>query len=167
MPLTNDERARLIAQYAAGPTRLRAALDSVPEEARHWRPAPGAWSAHQIIFHCGDSETTSATRIRLLLAARDPVITGYDQDAWAERLDYHGHPLEPALAAVDAARANTVALLRRLPPESWSREGRHSESGRYGAEDWLRIYAAHLDDHARQIAGNLAAWQARERPAPV
>ena len=31
--------------------------------------------------------------------------------------------------------------------------------GRYGAEDWLRIYAAHLEDHAAQIDANVAAWK--------
>jgi hypothetical protein len=42
----------------------------------------------------------------------------------------------------------------------WAKAGRHTESGPYGAEDWLRIYAAHLDGHARQIERNLDAWAA-------
>ena len=33
----------------------------------------------------------------------------------------------------------------------WSRAGTHSESGRYTAEDWLRIYADHAHNHAAQI----------------
>ena len=43
----------------------------------------------------------------------------------------------------------------------WTKAGRHTESGPYTAEDWLRIYAAHLEGHARQIERNLAAWKAR------
>ena len=58
-------------------------------------------------------------------------------------------------------RANTAAVIRRLPDSAWEREGRHTESGRYTAEDWLKIYAAHLEDHSRQIESNLAAWQTR------
>jgi hypothetical protein len=38
--------------------------------------------------------------------------------------------------------------------------GRHSESGRYSAEDWLTIYAEHLEGHALQIESNVAAWRA-------
>ena len=75
--------------------------------------------------------------------------------------DYHNHPLEPALALVAAIRANTSALIRRLPEEAWAREGRHTESGCYTAEDWLRIYAEHLEGHACQIEDNLAAWGAK------
>src|SRR5574337_788854 len=78
--------------------------------------------------------------------------------------DYHSHPLDAALAVVEAVRVNTTALIRRLPDEAWKREGRHTESGRYTAENWLKIYAAHLEDHSRQIEKNLAAWEARRVP---
>lgn len=162
MGMTRGEREELIEQYAEGPARLRAALAEVPAAALQWRPAPDEWSAHEIIVHCGDSETASASRIRQLIADPEPLIVGYDQDAWALALDYHAHPLEPALAAVDAARANTVALLRHMPDAIWERHGRHSEAGAYSAEDWLRIYAAHLHEHCAQLAGNVAAWRERE-----
>jgi len=166
MPFTASERERLIQQYADGPARLTAALATVPAAARTWRPAPGQWSAHEIVCHCADSETNAAARIRYVVGEKDAVLIGYDQEAWAVTFDYHRHPLEPALALVEAIRANTAALIRRLPAEVWNREGRHTESGRYTAEDWLAIYAAHLDDHARQIEANLAAWLAAgPRPA--
>ena len=158
MALSRSERDTLIAQYAAGPARLRAALATVPTEAMKWRPAPGEWSAHEIVCHCADSETNSYARIRLLLTEADPVIQGYDQDRWAKTLDYHSHPLEPALATVDGVRANTAALIRRLPDEAWTRAGRHTESGRYTAEEWLKIYADHLEGHARQIEKNVELW---------
>jgi hypothetical protein len=47
-----------------------------------------------------------------------------------------------------------------MPEDAWQRVGRHSESGRYGAEDWLTIYAEHLEVHAAQIEANVAAWRA-------
>ncbi len=159
--LTKVERAASIEQYAVGADRLRAALDLIPGEARQWRPAPGEWSAHEIIVHCADSETNSAARIRYLLTADDALIVGYDEAQWAITLDYHALPLEPALATIAAVRANTVPLLLRLPEMAWARAGRHSDSGRYSVEDWLRIYAEHLELHVEQLKKNLAAWQAR------
>jgi DinB family protein len=157
--MTAAERTALIDQYAAGPARLRAALATVPPEAMQWRPAPGEWSAHEVVVHCADSESNSYCRVRFLLAEPDPVIAGYDQERWARDFDYHALPLAPALATVDAVRGNTVPLLRRLPDAAWDRVGRHTESGRYGMLDWLRIYADHLEGHARQIEGNVAAWR--------
>jgi len=159
MALSQAEREALIRRYANGPARLKAALATVPAEALQWRPKPGEWSAHEVVVHCADSETNAAGRIRWLAAEADPVIQGYDEAEWARRFDYHQLPLEPALALVEAVRANTAALLHRMPEDAWARVGRHTESGRYGAEDWLTIYAEHLEVHAAQIEANVAAWR--------
>ena len=159
MPLTPAERAALIDNYAAGPARLRAALARVPAEARQWRPAPGKWSVHEIVVHCADSETNAHMRIRYLMGSAPAHIHGYDQDAWAATFDYHSHPLELALATVDAVRANTVPLLRRMPDAAWAAAGTHSElASPYTAEVWLKGYSEHLDIHVRGIERNLAAW---------
>jgi hypothetical protein len=159
--MTQEERADMIERYAQGPARLRAVFEKVPAEARQWRPGPGQWSAHEVVCHCADAEANAAMRIRYLLAEAEPLIVGYDQRRWVERLDYHAQPAEPALAVVEVMRASTTALLRRLPPEAWAREGRHTESGRYAADDWLRIYAVHVEGHAGQIERALAAWRTR------
>jgi hypothetical protein len=159
MAIGSGDRADRIAQYARGPARLRTALAQVPDAAVRWRPAPGKWSAHEVVCHSADAEVNGAARLRYLLAEKEPLLQAYDQDTWARTFDYHAHPLEPALATVEAVRANTVALLTRLPEEMWSREGRHSQSGRYTVSDWLRIYSDHLENHARQIERNLEAWQ--------
>ena len=112
-------------------------------------------------MHCADSESNAHGRIRYLLAEERPVIQGYDQDRWATTLDYHSLPIAPALATVTAVRANTAALLRRLTDADWARVGTHTEMGRFGAEDWLQLYAVHLEIHARQLERNLAAWSKR------
>lgn len=164
MPLTSSERDDLIHRYVSGPGRLRAAFERVPEGARKWRPGPEKWSAHEVVCHAADSETIAAARIRFLLSEKDPVIQGYDQAQWARDFDYHRLSSGPALAAVEAVRANTAPLLRLLSDREWQRSGKHSESGGYSAEDWLRIYADHLEKHSRQIERNLEAWAAAGRP---
>ncbi len=161
MTMTAQEREALVAQYAKGPQRIQEALARVPKEALQWRPAPGKWSVHEVIVHCADSETNAALRIRYLLAEKDPLIVGYDQDAWARVFDYHSQPLEESLAVTAAARSRTVPLLHAMREPQWTKQGRHTESGPYTPEDWLRVYAAHLEGHARQIERNLEAWKAR------
>lgn len=162
MTLSRSEREALIDRYARGPTLLKAALAKIPKEAMQWRPGPGKWSAHEVIVHCADSETNAHGRIRYLVAEeKPPVIQGYDQARWADVLDYHSLPWEPALMTVEAVRANTTALLRRLTDAQWASMGTHSESGSYGAIDWLKTYAEHLEKHARQLERNLAAWGTR------
>ena len=160
MALDVRERDSLIRCYANGPALLRRSFAKVPAPALKWRPAPGEWSAHEVVCHCADSETNSYARIRFVVVEPSPVIQGYDQELWARALDYHSHPVAPAMATVEAVRANTAALIRRLPDDAWARTATHTESGAYGAEQWLQIYAEHLEIHARQIDANVAAWRA-------
>src|SRR5262249_53372540 len=156
---------KLIVRYAEGPAKLKAALAKAPADGRRWRPGAGKWSVNEIVCHCADAEINAAGRIRYLLAENRPTIVGYDQDEWAHALGYQDHPVELALAAVDAARAHTTALLRKLPDEAWAREGTHTERGRYTAEEWLKLYAEHLESHAAQIDRTVAAWRAAQASA--
>lgn len=162
MANANPQREAFILRYEQGPAKVRAALAKVPPEAMRWNPAPGKWSVHEIVCHCADSEMNAASRIRYVLCEEKPLIVGYDQDRWAEGLDYRAHSLETALAVMDAVRANTTPLLRRLPESAWARKATHTESGEYSAQRWLEIYAKHLEDHAAQIERNLAAWNVRK-----
>lgn len=161
MALTPPERKVLIDRYANGFSKLSAALAQVPKAALQWRPGPNKWSAHEVIVHCADSESYAHVRLRILLGSQPPAIQGYDQARWAQVLDYHTLPIEVALKTVEAVRANTVPLLRRMTDADWAIVGTHSEVGRYGTEDWLHTYSEHLEKHSGQIARNLAAWNSR------
>lgn len=157
--MTVQERAERLDRYREGAAKLRAAWEAVPDAARHFRPAAGKWTAHEVVCHCADSETNGAARIRYLITESQPLVLGYDQDRWATELDYTSHPAEPALAVVEAVRANTIAMLERMPESIWDRAGRHTDSGDYSAEQWLRIYSEHLEIHVRQIERNVEAFR--------
>jgi len=161
MSYSHSEREAFIRRYEDGPRKLRAALAKVPPEAMKWRPAENKWSAHEVAIHCADSETNAAARIRFLATEHGPMIQGYDEADWARKLDYHSASVERAFATVEAVRASTAELLRRLPDAVWSTEGRHTQSGRFTGDDWLRIYAEHLEKHTRQIERVLEAWRNR------
>jgi hypothetical protein len=149
--MTPDERRELIKQYAAGYSEVASALDGFPAKDLSSHPLPNKWSAKEIVHHLADSESASALRLRRLLTEDKPLIQGYDQDEYAKRLKYNEREMTPALDAFRAARETTVQLLQLMSDSDWQRDGEHSESGRYSAEDWLRIYAAHAHNHAAQI----------------
>lgn len=161
MRVNAEERAAAIDRYRSGPAALRASWAASPAESRQWRPKPGAWSIHEIVVHCADSEANAYTRIRMVMAEPNPVITGYDQDAWAARFDYHRRPIESAFAVIESIHAHTGELLPTFTDADWARAGTHSERGAYTAEDWLRDYSEHLFEHVRQIEENIAAWTTR------
>jgi DinB superfamily len=142
------ERDALIAQYRKGTAAVDAALDAITEDELDRQASPDEWSARMVCHHLADSEANASIRLRHLIADDEPVIQGYSEESWAERLAYD-RPIEASLAVFRAVRASTSELLDRIP--DWARAGTHTESGRYSIEDWLRIYAAHAHDHADQI----------------
>jgi hypothetical protein len=149
--MTREERQALVEQYKAGYEEVARSLEGFPEESLSAHPLPGKWSAREIVQHLADSEMNSAIRLRKLLTEESPQIQGYDQEDYARRLRYNERDIAPALDALRGARATTGQLLDSMTADDWSREGTHTESGRYTAEDWLRIYADHAHNHAAQI----------------
>ena len=149
--MTSDQRRSLIARYAEGVAAVEQALQGFPEADLIAHPIPGKWSAAEIVHHLADSETTSALRLRKLLVEDHAVIYGYDEAAYARLLHYNDRPIAPSLEAFRAARVTTSQLLERMTDADWARTGWHTESGPYGAEHWLEIYAQHAHGHADQI----------------
>jgi DinB family protein len=149
--MTPVERSGLIEKYAAGYDQVVAALDGFTGDGLSAHPLAGKWSAREIVQHLADSEMTGAIRLRRLLVEEKPIIGAYDENLFAQRLNYNQREMAPALAAFHAARLTTLQLLEAMTEEDWQREGTHTDSGRYTAEDWLRIYAAHAHNHADQI----------------
>lgn len=148
--MDSESRQALVEKYREGYRVVSDALRGISDRELDARPAPGRWSAREIVHHLADSEMTSAIRLRRLLAEDRPMIQGYDQEEFARRLHYN-RPIQASLDAFRAARQTTAEILDRLTETDWTREGTHSDSGRYTVERWLEIYAEHAHNHADQI----------------
>ena len=145
-----ETRKKLIEQYRDGYRVVADALVDAADEERDARPAPGKWSAREIVHHLADSEMTAAVRLRMLLAVDNAQIVGYDQDEFARRLHYE-RPIEASLEVLKTVRRSTAELLDAMSEAEWLREGTHTEHGRYSVARWLEIYATHAHNHAVQI----------------
>ena len=148
--MDRETRQQLVDKYKEGYRVVAEALHGARDAELDARPAPGKWSAREIVHHLADSEMTSAVRLRLLIAEDRPAIKGYDQDTFARTLHYD-RPIAASLEAFRGARLTTGELLDRMTDADWAREGTHTEHGSYTADDWLRIYSDHAHNHAGQI----------------
>ncbi len=133
------------------PSRLPRAIDGLsPEQLRH-PEKPGKWSIAQVLQHLADSDVVWAWRMRLILAQDRPTITGYDQDAWAERLHYGDSNPSDAIELFTVLRRSNIRMLERATPEQLTRVGIHAERGPESLEHLRRMYAGHDLLHLAQI----------------
>ena len=114
--------------------------------------APGKWSMIEVLRHLTDSEVVFAFRYRMIVGQDTPPITGYDQDAWVQRLHYRDADLEETLELFGVLRRHNIRLLRSLTDEERQRGGMHSERGFETVEHLMRMHAAHDLVHGRQLA---------------
>lgn len=123
-------------------------------------PAPGKWTVRQIMCHLADSEMVGRDRFCRVIAEDNPTLLSYDQDAWADKLDYHKRKFSQALEMFRRVRNENYELLSGLSEESYVRTGTHNQQGSLTLKDLLRIYAEHAEGHARQIKAARDAFKA-------
>lgn len=113
--------------------------------------APGKWSVAMVLRHLADTDVVWGWRMRLILAQDRPTITGFDQDLWAERLDYANADPNESLETFAILRRDNLRLIERATPEDLKRVGVHAERGEESAGYLVRLYAGHDLLHLNQI----------------
>jgi len=132
--------------------KLKGAIAGLTPEQLQKPEAPGKWSIAAVARHLADSEIVWGWRLRMVLAHDRPAITGYDQDAWADRLGYMEADAQEALSEFDVLRAGNLRLLRQCSPEDLKRFGMHAERGEESIAHMMKMYAGHDLLHLRQIS---------------
>lgn len=113
--------------------------------------APGKWSIAAVLRHLADTDVVWGWRMRLILAQDRPPITGFDQDLWADRLDYADADPNDSLETFAVLRRDNLRLIAKATPDDLKRVGVHAERGEESAGYLVRLYAGHDLMHLAQI----------------
>lgn len=153
------QRKEKIELYGRGYELLSAALEHIPSEMWQFKPQPAEWSVHEIILHLADSETNSSLRARQFIAQPGEAVMAFDQDAWADKLNYHQQDWQDALEILRLTRKSTYELIITLSDDIWAHSVSHPELDRpFTFERWLEIYSNHIPSHIEQIQDNHTRW---------
>ena len=165
---TSKDPAELRAQYASAvlgligdrkpidvlretPGALARAVATLTPEQIKTPEAAGKWSIASVLRHLADTDVVWGWRMRLILAQDRPTITGFDQDLWADRLDYADSDPNESLETFAVLRRDNLRLIERATPEDLKRVGVHAERGEESAAYMVRLYAGHDLLHLAQI----------------
>ncbi len=142
----------LIERYAQGGGQLRAAVAGLSKEQLTAFPVPGTWSIQQIVVHLMDSDLIASDRMKRVAAMELPLLIGYDETAFIDKLDPHDQPIDDVLSVFDLNRKLTARVLRKLPDDAFARAGIHNERGKITLEEFVVSYIKHLEHHLGFIA---------------
>jgi hypothetical protein len=144
-----EETSRRLSEIV---TKLSAANSSNLE----WRPAPGKWSAREILCHLADCEIAFAFRLRQTLAETNHVIQPFDQEKWAGM--YGPLSARAALSAFSSLREWDLALVQNTPAESMGKKVTHPERGDMTFRGIVETMAGHDLNHLQQLDAIVAGF---------
>lgn len=157
--MTQDDRKQKIESFGKGFTAVAETLKNLPKEMWKYKPSPKEWSVHEIIIHLADSEANSYIRCRRFIAETGNTVMAYDQDLWANKLNYHDQNADDALELFRLLRVMTYNLIKDLPEKTWANVIYHPENGLMSMDEWLNIYEEHPYKHANQMKRNFEKWR--------
>lgn len=134
---------------AQTPARVAALAAAIGNRRADESPAPGKWSAREIVAHLADCETVFAFRLRQALAEDNPTVQPFDQEKWASA--YSAYDLPAALETFAALRRWNVALIRSLKADALQRKMTHPERGTMTFQILVETMGGHDLNHIGQL----------------
>jgi hypothetical protein len=133
----------------ATPAEIGRLLGAIGPEKVSTAPAPGKWSAAEIVCHLADCELVFGFRLRQTLAEDAPTIQPFDQEKWAAT--YAGVPAKQALEVFTALRGWNLQLIGEALPGAAHRPVTHPERGAMTFITIVETMAGHDLNHLGQL----------------
>jgi hypothetical protein len=112
-------------------------------------PAPGKWSAREIICHLADCEIVFAYRLRQAVAEEHHTIQPFDQDKWAA--SYSAYDGAAALSVFSSLRQWNIAFIKSVSPQILEKKLTHPERGEMTFQTVVETMAGHDINHLDQL----------------
>lgn len=144
--------------YELKATRERTlAYFDLPEEHLDKTYAAGKWTVRQLLHHLTDAETVLYERIRRGIANPGQAVWGFDQDLWAEKLNYQTAPLAVNKAIYQSVRNGVIQLAEEFYESHGDNQYVHSETGLRTVKEEFDKVVWHNERHLEQIEAALRA----------
>jgi len=160
LALETAEKEELLARLEGMPEFLDRCFAGLAADEAARRAASGTFAPVEQCWHLADLEREGyLARIVRLLEEDHPELPDFDGDRVAEERRYASLSLGEGLSAFRAARAETLARLRRVAGDDWQRAGRQEGVGAVMLCDLPAMMAAHDASHRAEIE----AWLGERR----
>jgi hypothetical protein len=150
-PATPAIRDAAIADIAALPSQLRAAVTDLTDKQLDTPYRDGGWTVRQVVHHLADSHINGFIRVKLALTEDHPTIKPYDESLWAQLPDAR-LPIDVSLPLIEAVHARWAVVYRGMSPADFGRTFFHPESGiTFTLDRHVQDYSWHGRHHVAHI----------------
>jgi hypothetical protein len=139
---------QVLTMLAATPSRLADLSEGLPPAQLLAAPAPGEWSARDVLAHLRACADMWGKCIAEILSQDRPTIKAVNPTTWIKQTDYRELEFQPSLQAFTAQRAELLTALKPLAPAAWSRTATVTGAGK-PRQRTVHTYAEWLANHER------------------
>ena len=118
-PTIQDAAAELLSQRDA----LVTLFSNIAESRARFSYAPGKWTAREVLGHLADAERIFTSRLLRIGRGDATPLPGFDENTYVPAGAFESRALADVLAEWTAVRNATVALVRGMPDDAWTRRG--------------------------------------------
>ncbi len=92
-----------------------------------FRYEPRKWSIKETLGHVSDTERIFGYRVLRIARGDQTPLSGFEQDDYVKEGNFSSRTLRDLLEEFSVVRQSTLALLRSLAPEDWTRRGQANQ----------------------------------------
>lgn len=103
-------------------------LSNVSDQQAGYRYAEGKWSLKEVLGHMIDTERIMSYRLLRIARGDQTPLAGFEENFFVNHAGFDLRSMGDLLDEYLAVRQSTIALIRGLPGEAWSRKGIANEN---------------------------------------
>ena len=139
---------QILTALAEGPPRIAEHTVGLTRAQLHAAPAPGEWSANEVLAHLRSCADVWGDCIATILREENPTIRAVNPTTWIKSTDYPEQEFRSSLLAFTAQRTALLRRLEPLSPDAWSRSATVTGAGK-ALERTVYSYAGWMVNHER------------------
>jgi hypothetical protein len=140
----------MLARLSRTPEEIKRVLDRLGHRAGV-RPAPGEWSATEIVVHLVAADAVLAPRLIQVALHPGIALPALDERAWGDLIQRSGIPVGELLETFGRQRDAWLALVATLRAEEAAASGKHEQLGAVSVLDTCASLLEHEAEHLEQL----------------
>jgi hypothetical protein len=126
-----------------GPRIVEELVKQIPGARYDEQTNPARFTLREAVAHLADWEPILRQRIQLAVDQPDAPVQGIDEGTRAAEQNYAAKDVAEQLRVFATERQKTIAYLKGLNPDDWSKAVTHNEKGRQTVSDQANQFLGH------------------------